>query len=268
MQRVTIYIDGFNLYYGLRDKNWQRYLWLDVRRLSENLLRSGQSLVAVHYFTARVHPDPNDPGKSIRQDTFLDALTTLPDVHIHYGYYLPKKGSCAKCGATWRTYEEKMTDVNIAVELLGDAQDNTFDTAIVMSGDSDLAEPVNAVRKRYPKKRVVVAFPPKRVSKQLKQLATKVFRHRPQKIGRQPVAQSNHQTRRLRLDAAPHLELRKAHGADQNPQETDRSRPATRQNQRRLLPREIHPPRAPQHPAPLVVAQALGNGAGRAGSLS
>ena len=175
MQRVTVYIDGFNLYYGLKADNLRRYYWLDVRSLSENLLRPAQCLVAVRYFTARVHHDPKDPDKSKRQDTFLDALATLPDVYIHYGYYLPKQNSCFTCGMTWQTYEEKMTDVNIAVELLGDAQDNAFDTAIIVSGDSDLAGPMEAVRRRYPNKRVVVAFPPNRVSKKLKQHATKSF---------------------------------------------------------------------------------------------
>ena len=162
MQRVTVYIDGFNLYYGLRDKNWKRYLWLDVRRLSENLLLSGQRLVAVRYFTARVHHDPRDPDKRLRQDTFLDATATLPDVRIHEGYFKPKMVTCAKCKMKWQTYEEKMTDVNIAVELLGDAQDDVFDTAIIISGDGDLATPVRAVRKRYSKKRTVIAFPPGR----------------------------------------------------------------------------------------------------------
>ena len=162
MQRVAVYIDGFNLYYGLRAKNWQRYLWLDVRRLSENLLLSGQCLAVVRYFTARVHSDPNDPYKSQRQDTYLDAIATLPNVHIHEGFFLRKSVSCANCKMKWQTYEEKMTDVNIAVELLGDAQDDVFDTAIVISGDGDLATPVRAVRKRYSKKRTIIAFPPGR----------------------------------------------------------------------------------------------------------
>ena len=175
MQRVTVYIDGFNLYYGLRDKKWQRYLWLDVRRLSENLLRSSQILVAVHYFTARMFPEPNNPGKSMRQDMFLDAIETLPDVYIHYGYHVPRKVSCSKCGATWRTYEEKTTDVNIAVELLGDAQDDVFDTAIVISGDGDLATPVRAVGKRYSRKRTVIAFPPGRHAAGLVRAASAYF---------------------------------------------------------------------------------------------
>ena len=55
-----------------------------------------------------------------------------------------------------------MTDVNIAVQLLGDAQDKVFDTAIVISADSDLAGPVQAIRSRYPNKRAIIAFPPER----------------------------------------------------------------------------------------------------------
>ena len=172
MQQVTVYVDGFNLYYGLRSKGWRRYYWLDLRRLAENLLRPGQSLVAVRYFTTRVSSQADDPDKPVRQNTYLEALATLPDLHIHYGYYLAKDRTCPRCGATWETYEEKMTDVNIAVELLGDAQDDAFDTAIIISGDSDLTGPVSAVRRRYPEKRVIVTFPPNRVSKQLRKEAT------------------------------------------------------------------------------------------------
>ena len=68
-----------------------------------------------------------------------------------------------------------MTDVNIAVELLGDAQDNAFDTAIIVSADSDLVGPIKAVLRRYPSKRIVVAFPPKRSSNHLMQVATRDF---------------------------------------------------------------------------------------------
>ena len=65
-----------------------------------------------------------------------------------------------------------MTDVNIAVELLGDAQENAFDTAIIISGDGDLAGPLRHVRERYPEKRTVVAFPPGRHSAGLRNAAT------------------------------------------------------------------------------------------------
>ena len=172
MQRVTVYVDGFNLYHGLKSKGWRRYYWLDLRRLAENLLRPGQRLVMVRYFTAGVFPELGDPSKPVRQKMYLEALATLPDLHIHYGYHVTRERRCSNCGILQQTYEEKMTDVNIAVELLGDAQDDTFDTAIVMSGDGDLASPVRAVRDRYPEKRIIVAFPPGRHSSGLRSEAT------------------------------------------------------------------------------------------------
>ena len=174
-RRVAVYVDGFNLYYGLRSKGWRRYYWLDLRGLSEQLLRPGQRLVMVRYFTAGVFAEPHDPDKPVRQNTYLEALGTLPDLHVHKGYYRAKEQRCFACGAVWQTYEEKTTDVNIAVELLGDAQDDVFDTAIVVSGDGDLAGPIRAVRQRYPQKRVVVAFPPGRHSAGLRNAATAFF---------------------------------------------------------------------------------------------
>ena len=174
-RRVIVYVDGFNLYYGLRAKRWRRYYWLDLRRLSTYLLRPGQRLMAVRYFTARVSPEPGDPDKPVRQNAFLEALETLPDLQIHYGYYQARKRTCRQCGANWATYEEKMTDVNIAVEVLGDAQNDAFDTAIIISGDGDLASPIRSVRERYPNKRAVVAFPPGRHSAGLRRVANGYF---------------------------------------------------------------------------------------------
>lgn len=55
-ERVIVYVDGFNLYYGLKTQGWRRYYWLDVRLLAQNLLRSGQVLAMVRYFTARISP--------------------------------------------------------------------------------------------------------------------------------------------------------------------------------------------------------------------
>ncbi len=106
---------------------------------------------------------------------YLEALETLPDLSLHYGAYITKEHRCPTCGATTRTFEEKMTDVNIAVEMLSDAQDNAFDTAIVISADGDLTGPINAVRRRYPEKRVVVAFPPARNSIALRNAANGHF---------------------------------------------------------------------------------------------
>lgn len=184
-RRVVAYIDGFNLYFGLKAKGWRRYYWLDVHALVLKLLKPDQQLVAVKYFTARISSPQHDPEKDKRQSTFLEAIATLPDTTIHYGHYLPKTQRCFACGATWESHEEKMTDVNIAVELLTDAADDRFDVALLVSADSDLTAPIKAVRARFPAKRVVLAFPPERHSTHLESVANAHFR-----IGRKRIQDS------------------------------------------------------------------------------
>ena len=61
MRRVAVYVDGLNLYYGLREAGFQRYYWLDLWRLAATLLRRDQTLIAVRYFTAKFAPDPAIP---------------------------------------------------------------------------------------------------------------------------------------------------------------------------------------------------------------
>jgi len=70
---------------------------------------------------------------------------------------------------------EKMTDVNIAVEILKDVYQNEFDAALLISADSDLVPPVKTVRELFPNKRVVVASPPGRYSIDLAESANKSF---------------------------------------------------------------------------------------------
>ena len=170
-----MYIDGFNLYFGMREKGWRRYYWLDVRKLAVNLLRRGQRLVAVRYFTSRVSFTPSAPDQHKRQNAYLEAIGTLPDTSIQYGHYLSKQAQCRACGATWTYNEEKMTDVNIAIALTSDAFRDQFDTALLVSGDSDLTGPVLQIKQLFPTKRVVVAFPPARSSARLVQEAHATF---------------------------------------------------------------------------------------------
>ena len=183
--RVAVYVDGLNLYNGLKSRGWRRYHWLDLRRLAECLLRPGQRLVMVRYFTARFRFRADDPEQTLRQDTYLKALATLPDLTIQYGYHLPKTETCRSCGASRETFEEKMTDVNIAVALLRDAQHNAFDTAIIISADSDLTFPIDTILQDYPEKCVMVAFPPRRHSDELQLHATAFV-----KLGRRTIARS------------------------------------------------------------------------------
>jgi uncharacterized LabA/DUF88 family protein len=173
MERVIAYVDGYNLYFGLRSKGWKRFYWLNIQSLAEQLLKSGQELIETKYFTTVVKK-PED--KRLRQSVFLDALRTLPNFSIYYGQFLSEDIICRRCGYTYTTYHEKMTDVNISVELMTDALQDRFDLALLISADSDLVGPVKAVQNLFSPKRVVAVFPPGRHSFALKQVV-KNFLH-------------------------------------------------------------------------------------------
>lgn len=170
MQRVIAYVDGFNLYFGLKQAGFKRHYWLDVAALAASLLKPNQALVETHYFTARIRANGRNSADQKRQNDYLEALE-IQGVKCQFGHYLQKTRNCRQCNASWPDYEEKMTDVNIAIQLLCDAFDDGFDTALIISGDSDLTTPIRRVRQRFPKKRVVVAFPPNRNSSELKRSA-------------------------------------------------------------------------------------------------
>ena len=178
-ERVMVYVDGMNLYHGVRSTGVPRYLWLDVRALSLSLLQPNQVLSGVKYFTSLFSSDGDDVGMVHRQSTHLKALDTLVGLEVVEGRFQSKIGKCRRCGNEWMSYEEKMTDVNIAVEMVCDAEDDAFDAALLVSGDGDLTGPIARVLSRHPEKRVVVAFPPKRRSDSLTVTASAYIHIRP-----------------------------------------------------------------------------------------
>ncbi|HAO07579.1 MAG TPA: NYN domain-containing protein [Chryseobacterium sp.] len=157
-ERVIVYVDGFNLYFGMKEAGFDNCKWLDIRKLVLEFLKPGQELAGVKYFTSSVS---NDPDKQKRQITFLEALETT-GIKIIYGHYQKAAIECRRCGNIWATYNEKMTDVNIATQMMIDAFTDQYDMAMLISGDSDLVPPVRGIHAHFPQKRVLIAFPPKR----------------------------------------------------------------------------------------------------------
>jgi len=182
MERVIAYVDGFNLYFGLKSRGWRRYYWLNVHALCENLLLPTQQLVRTRYFTSRVSAPA---GKVKRQATYLEAIQTVAKCETSFGHYLVNPRTCRRCGYVDQVPTEKMTDVNIATELLTDAFQNAFDTALLVSTDSDLTAPISAMRRFFPAKRAVIGFPPGRFSVTLRNTA-----HAHLIIGRKKIADS------------------------------------------------------------------------------
>ena len=176
MKRVIVYIDGFNVYFGLKANEWACYYWLDYPKLAERLARDlreeGVELKATKYFTSRIS-SPED--KRMRQLVYLEALECRGNIEIFYGNYREGEYFCTGCDRRNYIPHEKQTDVNIAVQMLSDAFQDNFDTAILVGGDSDLVPPIVEVRKLFKEKRIICVFPPKRVSKEIQKACNGVM---------------------------------------------------------------------------------------------
>jgi uncharacterized LabA/DUF88 family protein len=135
-------------------------------------LKPDQTLVGVRYFTAPVRS--NETGLQ-RQQAFWNALRATTSVEIILGRFQKKEPRCFTCGATWISYEEKETDVSIAVSIVEDAALGNFDTALIVSADSDLCPAVRSAQRLRSSAHVVAAFPPKRHSDQLRKAVDGAF---------------------------------------------------------------------------------------------
>lgn len=166
--KANIYVDGFNLYYGSL-KNTP-YRWLNIAKLCRIMLPRDH-INQIKYFTALVNPRPTDPNQLTRQQTYLRALQTIPNLEIIYGHFLtheimmplaPPKSGYVKVIKT----EEKGSDVNLALHVLSDGYKNAYDVAIIISNDSDLLLPIQFIKQELGKK-IGILNPQKHPSKVL-----------------------------------------------------------------------------------------------------
>ncbi|MFA6241021.1 MAG: NYN domain-containing protein, partial [Candidatus Hydrogenedentales bacterium] len=126
MARVQLFIDGFNLYHSImRDPKLRGYRWLNFRALGESVITRNEVLTDIYYFTAFY---PGDAAKTQRHNLFINSQT-LHGVTTVLGAFRAKAKYCPLCGKTSRGYEEKETDVNMAVYLLKNAVLNEYDKA-------------------------------------------------------------------------------------------------------------------------------------------
>ncbi len=148
-----VYIDGWNLYYGCVKNS--PYRWLDLCALSRLLLKRGYSIERVKYFTAMANR-PDDPGRALRQNAYIRALRTLPDLEVVMGRFVtrPKQVRLAKVRRGSPKFvdalitEEKGTDVKVATHLVWDACHGMMEAALVISNDSDLQESIDMAMRR------------------------------------------------------------------------------------------------------------------------
>ncbi len=136
-ERVAIFIDGSNLYNGMREN--LRSTRFSLAEMIQQLLRD-RPVHRTYYYNA---PLTDDYDEELRegQQRFFESLRRIPYVTVRFGR-LHRRPDGALV--------EKGIDVAIAVEALSLAFQNAYDTALLVSGDGDYVELVETL-KRYGK---------------------------------------------------------------------------------------------------------------------
>jgi len=132
MERVCVFIDGSNLYHGLKYECGN--VRIDFARFVERLI-AGRQLVRAYYYNAVLHHSA-DQEAAKNQQRFLESIRKTPYFDVRLGRMEPRGG----------TFVEKGIDVAIAVDMLSMAFRNIYDAAVLVSSDGDFVKAVHAVQ--------------------------------------------------------------------------------------------------------------------------
>ena len=166
--RINIYIDGFNLYHSTLQHMHQDCRWLNLMELSKRLINpKTEEINGVYYFSAITSWMPERAKKHI---LYIHALRSVGVKDI-LGKFSLRERKCPLCTGKYQAHEEKKTDINIAVNLLADAVADKFDTALIMSGDSDLTPVTSKLKQLCPEKKIGIIVPKGQSAMNLKQHA-------------------------------------------------------------------------------------------------
>ena len=175
MKKTIVYIDGFNLYYRLKDTP---YRWLNPQKLSEFYLNPRQNnIIEIKYFTALVKRNSSNNSNIIKQNIYLRAIRTIPNLSIILGQFKKRHMTGLRCHyengkyiegselITISKWEEKESDVNIATHIIADS--SQYDCAILVSNDTDLKTPLKYVKENL-KKSVGIISPRRNIHMELR----------------------------------------------------------------------------------------------------
>ncbi|OGT97596.1 MAG: hypothetical protein A2X80_10005 [Geobacteraceae bacterium GWB2_52_12] len=135
MEKVAVFIDGANMFHGLKT-DFSR-IDIDYEKLVNKLV-SGRQLTRVYYYSALPNQQ-RDPERYSRQQKFLNALDRKPYFKVVLGRLEPRPGGL---------YVEKGVDIALAIDMVDLAYNDIYDTAILISGDGDFSKAVEVIQRR------------------------------------------------------------------------------------------------------------------------
>lgn len=136
-ERVAIFIDGSNFYHSTKKLKVSNKI--NFQKLISELLGE-RELVNVYYYNASLDLGA-DSKVYWEQQKFFDMLRKIPKFKV----ILCKLRKVKRNGRI--EYEMKGDDTHLVSDLVGEAYEDNYDTAIIVSGDEDFISPIQRVRK-------------------------------------------------------------------------------------------------------------------------
>jgi hypothetical protein len=157
-KRAAFYIDGFNLYNAV-DAYKRPYLkWLNLKALGRAIAPKSEVVKRVVWCSAF---SPTNRSKLKRHEDYMKALKGQ-GVICRMGHFIHAMDGCNACGHKWQVAVEKQGDVNLALSIAADAEDDLFDVCYLVTADGDHAATARYLKERFPKKKLVLVTPPGR----------------------------------------------------------------------------------------------------------
>jgi len=166
MKKVIVYIDGSNFYFSMKRRFGRM---IDIGKFCKKLT-GDNVLVKINYYIAPIEQFSNFDMYA-RQQSFFDKLREVEGLNIIFGR-LEKRRRDGKV-----YFVEKATDVNLALDLVLDAQADEYDEAFLISNDGDFSGAVRACVERFGREIIYVAIGTnKTISYHLKRVASGMLR--------------------------------------------------------------------------------------------
>lgn len=150
--RTMVFIDGANLYMCIK-LGLKQTKQIRVDDLAKKLV-GDRELVRIYYYNT---PSPSTEVEEQKANQrFFTKLGWIDNLQVRLGRIMKRTYNieCNNChkAITYNTHIQKGVDTRIAVDMVTLAFSNAYDTAILVSGDSDLSEAVDYIREHTHKK--------------------------------------------------------------------------------------------------------------------
>jgi len=143
--RVALFFDGKNFYHGLREV--QTEYRINFLRLAKWLREktNGSIVVGAHYYTGVEAPGQELPESAGKLEGFLKIIQSQRGFYVHRFPRWKHTDICKKCGTEASYTHEKQVDTSIVADMVKGAATDSYDIAVLLSGDADFIPAIEVV---------------------------------------------------------------------------------------------------------------------------